>query len=71
MSDRHSGYIVVLENDVRDDDSEAWQNAIRMMKGVVSVKPIVADIQSTIAKERAKRGVVEKVYALLKDLQND
>ena len=44
MTDRHSGYLVVLAADVREDDAEEGVlNAIRMIKGVASVEPVTAD----------------------------
>ena len=35
MTDRHCGYIITLENDIREDDAEATINALRMIKGVL------------------------------------
>jgi hypothetical protein len=46
MTDRHAGYIVVLAEDTRKDDV---LNAIRMIKGVVSVKPVLAEGQQQYA----------------------
>lgn len=54
MTDRHRGYVVVLENDIREDDAEAVINAMRMIKGVLTVKPIIADAASMIERERVK-----------------
>jgi len=43
MTDRHAGYIVVLAENIREDDAEEGVlNAIRMLKGVVSVEPVLA-----------------------------
>jgi hypothetical protein len=54
MTDRHAGYIVVLEKDIREDDAEETiLAALRMIKGVQSVQPIVADFGAMdLAKER-------------------
>jgi hypothetical protein len=41
MTDRHSGYIVILDHDVRSDDTTYIMNAIAMIKGVLSVEPII------------------------------
>jgi hypothetical protein len=50
VTDRHSGYIVVLADDIREDDAEEGVlNAIRMIKGVVSVKPVLAGGQQQYA----------------------
>jgi len=53
MTDRHAGYVVTLDNDYRDDDAERIIDAIRMVKCVKSVVPIMADYSTTIAEERA------------------
>lgn len=42
MTTRHSGYIVVLSDDVREDDAEAVITALRMVRGVVTVAPVEA-----------------------------
>ena len=52
MTDRHAGYLVTLDRDIREDDAEAIMAAIHMIKGVISVKPVVADIGLHIAAER-------------------
>jgi len=44
---------VVLENDVREDDAEHIINALRMVRGVISVSPNVGSYQDTVAQERA------------------
>ena len=67
MTDRHSGYIVVLGSDLREDDAEYIINAIRMIKGVVSVQPIVADANMHIATERAKYELITKMNMLLRE----
>lgn len=52
MTDRHSGYLVVLDQDIREDDAEATLTALRMVRGVLSVEPVVSDIQQVIAERR-------------------
>ncbi len=52
MTDRHSGYVVVLAEDARSDDAEYILNAIRMVKGVKSVVPVVSGHERVIAEER-------------------
>ena len=66
MTDRHSGYVVVLANDVREDDAEPIMAAIRMIKGVVDVRPVVGDNISTIAQARAEHLIKQKVLDALK-----
>lgn len=55
MTDRHAAYIVVLGDDIREDSDELIINALRMVKGVVSVEPVVADYNLHIAQTRVDR----------------
>ena len=54
MTDREVGYIVTLETSIREDDAEDIKTAISMIKGVLSIKPIVEDINLYIAKTPAR-----------------
>ena len=69
MTDRHSGYVITLDRDIREDDAEATLTALRMTRGVASVKPIVADLSEMMARERVKSDArmalheaIEKVF---------
>lgn len=66
MTDRISGYIVTLKDDIRDDDAEQITNAIKMVKNVLTVEPIVSDIQTHIAYQRVKHEMVKKLYDVFK-----
>lgn len=50
MTKRHAGYIVVLEADIRDDDSEEIMKAIRLLRGVVAVSPVETDPHMQMAR---------------------
>lgn len=65
MTDRHAGYIVTLADDVREDDAEHVINALRMVRGVLSVKPVVADIELHMATERAKQDITSRFHEIL------
>lgn len=67
MTDRHIGYIVALDHSKREDDSEFVINAIRMIRGVISVTPVVDDVDFAIAEQKADRLWRDKIYALLKE----
>ncbi len=41
MTDRYKGFLVTLDKEIRDDDSEYIINALKMIKGVYSVKPYI------------------------------
>lgn len=44
MTDRHSGYLVTLDHDIREDDAEeSILVALHMIKGVASVTPVTDD----------------------------
>jgi hypothetical protein len=44
MTDRITAYLVVLDEPTREDDAEATLAAIRQIKGVLTVEPVVRDI---------------------------
>lgn len=67
MTDRHAGYIVTLAEDWRDDDAEAIINALRMIRGVADVSPIVADYDLHIAEVRARDAWRKRIHKLLDD----
>lgn len=64
MTDRHAAYIVTLKEDIREDDAELILNALRMIKGVASVEPIVADYNLHIAQTRVDAEWREKLRDL-------
>lgn len=53
MTDRHAGYLVTLADDLREDDAEATLAALRMIRGVVKVEPLVSSFEVQVAKARA------------------
>lgn len=67
MSDRFNALTVVLDRDIRDDDAEPLINAIRMLKGVQSVEPRVADVSDHIAYGRVRREIEDRLWKALRD----
>ena len=67
MTDRYNALTVVLDRDMREDDAEHLINAIRMLRGVLSVNPNVSDLQDHVAIMRVKRELTQKLYDALKD----
>ena len=65
MTDRYHSLTVVLEKDIRDDDAQSIINAIKMVKGVLSVKPHVSDFTSLMAEDRARRDLEEKILQVI------
>lgn len=67
MTDRLSGFVVVLEEDTRDDDAQATLDAIRQIRGVLSVEPHVSDIGAIIALSRTKHEILNGLIAIVRD----
>lgn len=70
MTDRHQGYIVTLTDDFREDDAEAIINAIRMVKGVASVTPIVADYEAHMARARVRSQVADLIRDVVRKIDD-
>jgi len=68
MTDRIGGFIVVLEQDIREDDAEATLTALRQVRGVVSVEPVVTDTDTHLAHARIKLDLRMKVWNALEAL---
>lgn len=66
MTDRYNSLTVVLERDIRDDDAESILQAIRMIKGVLSVTGNVTNLEDHVAKESAKWELKKQIFELLK-----
>lgn len=41
MTDRFKGFLVTLDKEIREDDAKHIINALKMIRGVLSVKPYV------------------------------
>lgn len=65
MTDRISGFIVVLENDIREDDIGSIETALGQIRGVVGVRPVVSDPHVAIAHMRVHSKLKRKVYDAL------
>lgn len=65
MTERHAGYLVVLDDDIREDDAEAVVNAIRMIKRVQAVRPVTATPELQIAQTMAEIKIRQRLWAVL------
>ena len=54
MTDRHAGYIVVLDQNIREDDAQPILDAIKLIKHVVDVRPVVAEPGAYCAAHRGR-----------------
>lgn len=68
MTDRYNALTVSLERDIRDDDAEIIINAIKMIRGVSDVTGNIVDPDSFVAESRARERITDKLYALIKEI---
>ncbi len=66
MTDSHAGYLVVLDENLREDDSQAVLAALRLIKGVIAVTPVVGTSEVTIAQERVDREWRDTLWGLVR-----
>ncbi len=67
MTDRYGAFIVVLEQNLREDDAEPVIAAIEQLRGVLSVTPHVVSIEAQIAEGRVRDELARKLYQALKE----
>jgi hypothetical protein len=65
MTDRYKGVLVIFERDIRSDDAKKHIEAIKMIRGVSSVKPYVAKGEDYMLYERGYRDAQEEIYKWL------
>lgn len=67
MSERTGGLIVALDGIHRVDDVEKVMDAIRMIKGVSGVTPMVASPETYIATQIAKADIAKRLWDVLNE----
>ena len=65
MTERYIALTVALEGQIREEDAQAIINAIKMIKGVGDVVPVVADPMAYWAKKDAQREIEKKLLEAL------
>ena len=65
MSDRFYALTVLLEQPIKDEDAALLIAAIRQLRGVLQVEPLVADPQTYWAQEVARRELGQQLWAVL------
>lgn len=65
MTDRLKGYIVILEENIREDDAQPITDALTMVKGVLKVTPLVSNVNGRIAEVRARQKLVDQLLHIL------
>jgi hypothetical protein len=67
VTDRHAGYLVVLEEDVREDAAQPILDSLWMVKGVLKVTPVIGgDSRVLLAEVRAQTEITNRVIAALR-----
>jgi hypothetical protein len=67
MTDRLKGVLVTFDSDIREDDAEQIIAAIRMIKCVADVSPLVRNHEDLMARVRVDGEWRKKLLALLVD----
>jgi Na+-translocating ferredoxin:NAD+ oxidoreductase RnfC subunit len=65
MSDHYSGFIVTLDDEIKDEHAERIIEAIRMIKHVATVEPIVATMEHHNAKAMARMDLQRELRGVL------
>lgn len=61
MTDRLKGFLVVLDDDMREDDAQPILDAIRQLRHVLSVTPMVAEHGDYSARVRVLHEIRAKI----------
>lgn len=65
MGNSVSAFIVILEEDVHPDAVKKTLDALRMVKNVLSVKPLERSWESQMAEERARSELGQKLFQVI------
>jgi uncharacterized protein (DUF885 family) len=65
VSEKVSGFVVVLDSDLKYEDAQATISALKRIRGVVSADPILTNVSQQIAQIRAERVIEEKLWRAL------
>lgn len=65
MTDRHSGYLVTLAEDIRGDEAQDIITALEQIRGVAGVQPVEGGIENLIGQQRADAKWREQIARLL------
>ena len=68
MTDRLKGVLVTFDRDIREDDAEPLLNAIKMIRGVLEVKPYIAGAEDHMCYHRGIADCRKRIFdQLMKD----
>lgn len=66
VTDHHAGFIVTLRQELAAPDAKQVADAIRLLRHVATVTPLVADVDSRMATEQAKFELREQLREVLR-----
>jgi hypothetical protein len=66
VTDRYFALTVVLEQNIRDDDAQPLIDAIKQLRGVLSVEPHISNLDTHQAQERAYAELRKKLWEVLR-----
>jgi len=67
MTDRFKGFIVHLDKDLMEDKCEEIIIALKNIKHVANVKPLISSIDDEIGYSRGRREIIAKFSDFLRD----
>ena len=68
MSEHHSGFVVTLDHSITTEASDRIVDALHLIKGVISVKPIVDSVEMDMARERARQEIGDELFKAFKKI---
>jgi hypothetical protein len=61
MTDRVNGFFVTLDENIREDNAQSTIEAIKHIKGVLTVKANISDISEHVVSERIRHDLYMKI----------
>lgn len=69
MSEYYSGFVVVMETDINEEEMQKVLETLGMIKGVVDVKPVEKEkTEQRIQKSRIKNEIMQAINNTVKDI---
>jgi hypothetical protein len=66
MTDRIKGVLITFEKDIRDDDAEPIIQTLKMIKGVLTVKPYVTHMEDYMLYQKGHLDARRAMFDFLK-----
>lgn len=67
MTNRHRGYIITLEENIREDDAERLINALEFLVGSGRIKPVVDDAEKQMIECKVRIEMREKLLKFISE----